>query len=219
MKDQESPFEAPWRAAMNPPISFPKNQLDSWPASKLWMPDVRRLLSAVLWASAAHAKQLRKDGQPYIIHPIDVCMATITMMETSIDSIELPIAAVLHDVVEDTLVDLPHVKYTWGSRVAGLVEELTGDKKLSHEKRVRIAIEHAKTLSRGARIIKMGDRYSNLKDGFGQPAKWVKRYCKESRELITNLTDPMKPINEMFRRYVEQAISFIEVLEGRIKKK
>lgn len=67
-------------------------------------------------AVQAHAKQRRKSGEPYILHPIEVariCAEEIGLGPTAI------VAALLHDVVEDTDVTLNDIKIQFGEKLAG----------------------------------------------------------------------------------------------------
>ncbi|RMD75246.1 MAG: bifunctional (p)ppGpp synthetase/guanosine-3',5'-bis(diphosphate) 3'-pyrophosphohydrolase, partial [Bacteroidetes bacterium] len=77
-------------------------------------------------AVQAHAQQRRKSGDPYILHPIEVariCAEEIGLGPTAI------VAALLHDVVEDTDVTLEDIRKQFGERIARLVDGLT---KLDH---------------------------------------------------------------------------------------
>ena len=60
--------------------------------------DAQRLFRAFTYADNAHAGQLRKDGSPYITHPLAVA-EIVAELELDTDSI---IAALLHDCIEDT---------------------------------------------------------------------------------------------------------------------
>lgn len=85
-----------------------------------------RVRQAFEMAVEAHAHQRRKSGDPYILHPIEVariCGEEIELGPTAI------IAALLHDVVEDTEVTLEDIRERFGERVALLVDGLT---KLDH---------------------------------------------------------------------------------------
>lgn len=81
----------------------------------------QRLQSALAFATEAHKKQFRKSGEPYIIHPILVSsiVATITNDEA------MAMAALLHDVVEDTETTIKEIESLFGHDVANLVEGLT----------------------------------------------------------------------------------------------
>lgn len=73
-------------------------------------------------AVAAHSKQRRKSGEPYIFHPIAVakiCAFEIRLGATAI------ICALLHDVVEDTEVTLDEIRKQFGTRIAKIVDGLT----------------------------------------------------------------------------------------------
>ncbi len=80
-----------------------------------------RLSHALDYSKAAHENQLRKSGQPYIIHPILV--ASIVVSITNDES--MAIAALLHDVVEDTDTTIEDIDKLFGDDVAHLVEGLT----------------------------------------------------------------------------------------------
>ena len=80
-----------------------------------------KLIFALEFATEAHKTQFRKSGEPYIIHPILVSsiVATITNDEA------MAIAALLHDVVEDTDISIQEIESLFGHDVANLVEGLT----------------------------------------------------------------------------------------------
>jgi len=77
--------------------------------------------TALNLAKVAHAPQIRKSGEPYIIHPILV--AAITALVSSDES--MIIAALLHDVVEDTAYVIEEIEDIFGEDVAHMVEGLT----------------------------------------------------------------------------------------------
>ncbi|MCQ2471758.1 MAG: bifunctional (p)ppGpp synthetase/guanosine-3',5'-bis(diphosphate) 3'-pyrophosphohydrolase [Clostridia bacterium] len=83
--------------------------------------ELEEIDSAYEWARAAHSGQLRYSGQPYIIHPIAVAqiLADYGMDKGSI------IAALLHDIVEDTDATLDDVKKKYGQEIASIVDGLT----------------------------------------------------------------------------------------------
>ncbi len=80
-----------------------------------------KLEEALSFSIEAHKLQFRKSGEPYIVHPILVAsiVASITADES------MAIAALLHDVVEDTAVSIEKIKELFGKDVAHLVEGLT----------------------------------------------------------------------------------------------
>jgi guanosine-3',5'-bis(diphosphate) 3'-pyrophosphohydrolase len=84
-------------------------------------PDLAQIRRAFDFAAVAHDGQTRKSGEPFIIHPLAV--ATI-LADLRLDAATL-CAALLHDVAEDTDVDLAKIATEFGTEVAGLVEGVT----------------------------------------------------------------------------------------------
>src|SRR5262245_44337777 len=85
-----------------------------------------RMRRAYAMARAAHEGQTRRDGTPYILHPIEVAgiCAEMSMDEDAI------IAALLHDTVEDTGVKLQQIQTTFNREVSAMVDSLTKIKKI-----------------------------------------------------------------------------------------
>ena len=84
--------------------------------------DRKNIRMAYELAVEAHSTQRRKSGEPYILHPIAVariCAEEIGLGPTAI------VAALLHDVVEDTDVTLPDLHKQFGTRIAKMVDGLT----------------------------------------------------------------------------------------------
>ena len=83
--------------------------------------DTKRLFDAFTFADAEHHGQLRKSGEPYIIHPIAVA-EIVADLGLDVDSV---IAALLHDTIEDTRATHADVAKRFGLTVADLVEGVT----------------------------------------------------------------------------------------------
>jgi len=83
--------------------------------------DKEKIKKAVEFAIKAHKNQYRKSGEEYVIHPILV--ASITSFFS--DNEDMIIAALLHDVVEDTKYEFKDILFNFGACVAHLVEGLT----------------------------------------------------------------------------------------------
>src|SRR5919202_1898599 len=90
-------------------------------ASYLWEAEVDTLRRACTFAAEAHGEQKRASGDPYIAHPLAVAL---TLAEMRLDASAL-VAAVLHDVPEDTGVPLEDVEREFGAEVAHLVDGVT----------------------------------------------------------------------------------------------
>jgi GTP pyrophosphokinase len=124
---------------------------------------IEELQRAIQLARDSHADQLRKSGEPYVYHPLRVAhLAARHWMDFA--SI---MAAILHDVVEDTPVTLAEVERDFGAEVSLLVNGLTkaDDKRLQREalkkntyrKQLLAAIEDVRVL-----CLKFWDRMDNL---------------------------------------------------------
>ena len=81
----------------------------------------RTIVAAARWANARHSGQFRASGDPFIIHPLEVAAI---LVETRLDTATV-VAALLHDVVEDTDSTLDELSETFGKEVANLVEGVT----------------------------------------------------------------------------------------------
>ncbi len=115
-------------------------------------------------AVQAHAKQRRKSGEPYILHPIEVariCAEEIGLGPTAI------VAALLHDVVEDTDVTLDDIKIQFGEKIARIVDGLTKlDSSYNSENPQAENFKKVlSTLNSDVRVvlIKMADRLHNMR--------------------------------------------------------
>ena len=120
-----------------------------------------RIEKAFRFANAAHDGIRRKSGEPYIIHPIAV--AKIVAKEIGLGATSI-VAAILHDVVEDTEYRLSDIENMFGVKVARIVDGLT---KLSGDFDSRQALTLKKmlmTLSEDVRVvlIKIADRLHNM---------------------------------------------------------
>ena len=131
--------------------------------------DLSTLLRTVDFSAYKHRKQTRKDidRTPYINHPIGV--ATILAYEAHVDDIITLQAALLHDTVEDVGVTFDELEQKFGKDVANIVKEVTDDKCLSKTERKRQQIIHASTCSYRAKLVKLADKISNLRDLISNP--------------------------------------------------
>lgn len=127
--------------------------------------DLKKITMAYEFADYAHGDQRRVSGVPYILHPTTVaCILADMGMDT--DSI---VAALLHDVVEDTDVSLDTVKEMFGNDVAMLVDGLTKISKIKFTDREEHQAENIRkmlmAMSNDIRviIIKLADRLHNMR--------------------------------------------------------
>lgn len=108
------------------------------------------LEKAIAIAAAAHAGQVEKSGQPYILHPLRVMLR--------VTSTEERIAAVLHDAIEDTPVTLEELRAEGFSEV--VVQAVSALTKLPGESRMDAAERAAENPV--ARVVKLADNAENM---------------------------------------------------------
>lgn len=148
--------------------------------------DVTQIEKAYNLAKKAHGDQKRKSGEPYIIHPLWVA---IILADLEMDK-ETIIAALLHDVVEDTRIGEDYIKEEFGEEVALLVDGVTklgrvaysADKlELQAENLRKMFLAMAKDIR--VIIIKLADRLHNMRTlQFMTPAK-QKEKAKETMDI------------------------------------
>ena len=107
------------------------------------------------------------------------------------------VAALLHDVVEDTDTTGEQVREKYGDIVAQLVAEVTDDKSLNKKDRKELQVEHAPVLSAGAKLIKIADKIANVREiASDPPKKWgVNRQRKyfDWAERVVNAMGSVDP--------------------------
>ena len=142
----------------------------------------RRYAQALLHAIDKHRVQTRRDGSPYIAHPIRVAESLRTI--GGVTDPDVLIAALLHDLIEDTDSDWESIESRYGARVANLVAELTADMRLPKAERKHDQLERIRTASPEAKAIKLADRYDNLTDMAGFSEARRAEYIRHSREVL-----------------------------------
>ncbi len=151
------------------------------------------LLKALSFAAHKHRDQRRKDAEasPYINHPI--ALAEVLAAEGGVSDIEVLAAALLHDTIEDTATTYEELVEHFGSRIAGMVAEVTDDQNLPKADRKRLQIEHAAGLSAGAKLVKLADKICNLRDVADRPpAKWDLPRRQEYFEWAKRVIDGLR---------------------------
>ncbi|OAL75950.1 RelA/SpoT family protein [Acinetobacter terrae] len=145
-----------------PQVSQARQQLKIIIDAYLSTSDVERVLVACDYADIAHDGITRKSGEPYILHPIAVS-SILSHMRLDAETL---MAALLHDVIEDTDFNKEDIAEKFGRTVAELVDGVT---KLSHssDKEYNKAASFRKILQATLQdprviIIKLADRYHNM---------------------------------------------------------
>jgi GTP diphosphokinase / guanosine-3',5'-bis(diphosphate) 3'-diphosphatase len=152
------------------PIPLRGEPLDTVPATDA---NLSALLTALHFAADKHRDQRRKSREacPYINHPIEV--AEILSRVGGVTDLATLQAAILHDTIEDTQTTAEELEARFGAEVRRLVEEVSDDQSLPKAERKRLQIECAPDLSPKAKLIKIADKISNVRDvTHSPPTHW-----------------------------------------------
>ncbi|WP_201375448.1 bifunctional (p)ppGpp synthetase/guanosine-3',5'-bis(diphosphate) 3'-pyrophosphohydrolase [Ktedonobacter robiniae] len=151
-----------------------------------------RIQDAYTLAYQAHQGALRKSGEPYILHPVQVALL-LAEMRIDADGI---IAALLHDVVEDTNLTLDELQTRFGPAVATIVDGVTKfavlsqgpsfDKKRAHAETVRKLFA---AMAQEPRVIalKVADRLHNMRTLDAMSVAHQQKTARETREIYIPL--------------------------------
>ena len=147
--------------------------------------DMKLLDQAYELAAKAHDGQMRRSGEPYICHPLNVAKL---LVELGMDSQSVA-AALLHDVVEDTAVTLEEIKSKFGPDVALLVDGVTKLTKMTFSSLEEQKAENLRkmllAMSQDVRvmIIKLCDRVHNMRTGDAWPEQKRRDKALETMEV------------------------------------
>ncbi|MBQ4600335.1 MAG: bifunctional (p)ppGpp synthetase/guanosine-3',5'-bis(diphosphate) 3'-pyrophosphohydrolase [Oscillospiraceae bacterium] len=151
--------------------------------------DMALIEQAVAYASDKHKDQKRKDGSPYIIHPLAVA-EIVAEMGLDMDAV---LGALLHDCIEDTDASHDDIAKRFGSTVAELVEGVTKLTRANFSSTEQAQMENLRkmfmAMSKDIRVvlIKIADRLHNMRTmQYQSPAKQVSK-CRETMDIYAPL--------------------------------
>lgn len=148
-----------------------------------------QIMKAFTLADKAHEGQFRASGEPYIMHPLAVAEI---LAHLQIDHITL-IAALLHDVVEDTEYTKEDIETLFGAEVAFLVDGVTKLNQFQYETKEDRQMENYRkmilAMAKDVRVvvIKLGDRLHNMRTLKHMRSDKQKRIAKETLEIFAPL--------------------------------
>jgi RelA/SpoT family (p)ppGpp synthetase len=170
--------------------------------------DVARLAEAYRFSEAAHAGQTRQSGDPYISHPLAVAEI---LADWHLDGQTL-MAALLHDVTEDTAVTKDEISDTFGRPVAELVDGVSKLDKIEFQSAADAQAENFRkmllAMARDVRVIliKLADRLHNMRTlGAVAPAK-RRRVARETMEIYAPIANRLG-LNTLYHELQELAFS------------
>ena len=154
--------------------------------------DVHLIEKAYKIAYKAHDGQKRKSGEPYIIHPVCVC---IILAELELDK-ETIVAGMLHDVVEDTIMTSEEIAAEFSDEVALLVDGVTKLTQLNYvADKVEVQAENLRkmflAMAKDIRVIliKLADRLHNMRTMQYQTPEKQKEKSTETMDIYAPIAD------------------------------
>ena len=169
------------------------------------MNDFSRYWNALNFVFSRHGEQKRISGNvPYVIHPIRLTLILRSNGFSDFEHENLMIAALCHDLIEDTKTTFEEISNQFGEEVALIVSELSKPKDKSKEE----WIKSFDKVSNEAKIIKMADRIDNLMD---MPSSiWTREkqiHYAQQGELILNYCGMANlKLAELLKRTIREAL-------------
>lgn len=174
------------------------------------MDDIGLILKALEFAAYRHRHQFRKgeDRVPFINHPVQV--ANLLANEADEKDPVLLTAAILHDVIEDTVESVEEkvklineISGIFGDEVAAITLEVTDDKSLPKTERKRLQIVEASLRSSRARKLKIADKVLNVRDitsnpPIGWPTERIIEYFNWAEKVVEGLRGVNSRLEKMF---------------------
>jgi len=152
---------------------------------------IQTIEEAYILAKKAHDGQKRHTGEPYVTHPVAVALI-LAQMRMDPPTI---MAAILHDVLEDTPVEKHDLVKQFGKEVADLVDGVTKLTQIEFESRAQAQAENFRkmvmAMARDIRVIlvKIADRLHNMKTISHLPAEKRRRIAKETLEIFAPIAN------------------------------
>jgi GTP pyrophosphokinase/guanosine-3',5'-bis(diphosphate) 3'-pyrophosphohydrolase len=179
--------------------------------------EVALVRDAYAFAEAAHAGQTRYSGEPYITHPLAVAGA---LAEWQMD-VQAVVAALLHDVMEDTAVTKAQIAQRFGKHVAELVDGLSKLDKIEFQSHQEAQAENFRkmlmAMARDLRVvlIKLADRMHNLQTMSHVRADKRRRIATETLEIYAPIANRLG-LNKLFRQLQDLSFELIHPLRAKV---
>jgi len=179
--------------------------------------DVSRLEEAYRFSEAAHSGQTRQSGEPYISHPLAVAEI---LADWHLDGQTL-MAALLHDVTEDTSVTKDEISDTFGKPVAELVDGVSKLDKIEFQSAEHVQAENFRkmllAMARDVRVIliKLADRLHNMRTLGAVPPAKRRRIARETMEIYAPIANRLG-LNALYHELQELAFAHLYPVRYRV---
>ena len=148
--------------------------------------DLDLVRRAYLFSAREHKGQKRASGESYLVHPLEVAniLADLKLDEVSVAT------GLLHDVVEDTLVDLDTIRHYFGEEITHLVDGLTKIAQISNISREEQQAENVRKMLLAmiddvrVVLVKLADRLHNMRTLHYLSPEKRKRIAEETMDIF-----------------------------------
>ncbi|HWU81894.1 MAG TPA: bifunctional (p)ppGpp synthetase/guanosine-3',5'-bis(diphosphate) 3'-pyrophosphohydrolase [Methylophilaceae bacterium] len=179
--------------------------------------DIAQVWAAYRFSAAAHEGQMRKSGEPYITHPVSVACI---LAELHMDTPTL-VAALLHDVVEDTGVTNQEIADQFGKQVAELVDGLSKLDKIEFQSATQAQAENFRkmllAMSQDVRVIlvKLADRLHNMQTMDAMSAEKRRRISRETLDIYAPIANRLG-LNAIFQELEDLSFKYLYPMRYRV---
>lgn len=149
---------------------------------------------AAMYAQKSHQGQSRLDGEEFIMHPLRVAKKLLRLRDSRVDDVTI-IAALLHDVVEDTNKTLQTIQMQFGRDVSGIVDALTkkpGQNQEETDETYFQQIRQAAKKDSRVGLIKVCDQIDNSQDMSVYSAKRKKQRLSHLKDVFIPLAQQLE---------------------------
>lgn len=178
---------------------------------------IDEVIRAYRFSAEAHRGQVRRSGEAYICHPISVAHI---LSEMRMDSNTI-MAALLHDVIEDTGVSKEQLKQLFSAEVAELVDGVTKLGKINNESQAEAQADNVRkmflAMAKDLRVIivKLADRLHNMRTLQSMPPVKKRRIAKETMEIYVPLANRLG-MNKMRHQLEELSFGAMYPMRSRV---
>ncbi len=172
--------------------------------------DIALVWEAYRFAFKAHDGVVRKTGEPYITHPVSVA-CILADLHLDVPTI---LAALLHDVVEDTAITTDEIQAKFGQQVAELVDGLTKLDKIEFQSASQAQAENFRkmllAMSQDVRVIlvKLADRLHNMQTLEAMKAEKKKSIAKETLEIYAPIANRLG-LNAIYQELEDLSFQYL----------
>ena len=153
--------------------------------------DLTIVREAINTIKQVHQGQLRKSGEPFYTHPLNVATILLTMTQDP----DTVLAALLHDVIEDTPMHVEQLAYQYGKRVAWLVQQVTHLDPTGKKTKLTETENHEQLAASSdgyAVMIKLADRLHNMRTLSFQPTAKQRLIAQETLDFYLPLSNGLE---------------------------